>query len=149
MKVALWADHAGYELKEKVKGFLQDMEVEIGDLGVNSTEPVDYPLPAARVAQQVREGGFQRAILFCGTGMGVCIVANKVPGIRAVNCTNCYEAMVSRSHNDANVLCLGGRVLGSELAGEIVKIWLTTEFEGGRHARRLAQLDEIEAEYRK
>jgi len=128
---------------------LAETAVEFEDLGVNSTEPVDYPLPAARVAQQVAEGNFQRAILFCGTGIGVCIAANKVPGIRAANCTTSYEAMVSRQHNDANVLCLGGRVLGVGVAKEIVKAWLATEFEGGRHARRVAQMRDLETRYMK
>lgn len=149
MRLALWADHAGYELKEKVKVFLVEMGVEFEDLGVDSAQPVDYPLPAARVAQQVAEGSYDKAVLICGTGLGVCMVANKVPGIRAVNCTSCYEALISRRHNDANVLCLGGRVLGSGVAGEIIKAWLTAEFEGGRHARRLAQLKDIEARYLK
>lgn len=149
MKLALWSDHAGYELKEQIKAMLAETAVEFEDLGVNSTEPVDYPLPAARVAQQVAEGNFQRAILFCGTGIGVCIAANKVPGIRAANCTTSYEAMVSRQHNDANVLCLGGRVLGVGVAKEIVKAWLATEFEGGRHARRVAQMRDLETRYMK
>lgn len=149
MRLGLWADHAGYELKEKLKPFLLEMGIQFEDLGVDSPQPVDYPLPAARVAGQVAEGSYDRAVLICGTGLGVCMAANKVPGIRAVNCTSCYEALVSRSHNDSNVLCLGGRVIGSGVACEIIKAWLATEFDGGRHARRLAQLKEIEARYLK
>ena len=149
MKIALWADHAGYELKEKVKGFLEELGAEFQDLGVNSLEPVDYPLPTADVARQMEQGMFERAILICGTGIGTCIVANKVPGIRAANCSSHYDAVISRRHNDANVLCLGGRVLGSEVAREIVTAWLSNDFEGGRHERRLTQLKEIERRYLK
>jgi ribose 5-phosphate isomerase B len=144
MKVALACDHGGYRLKEIIKDYLEEMGVECVDFGTYSEDSVDYPDFAYKAARAVAERKVDRAILVCGTGIGICIVANKVKGIRAGLCCNVYTAEMSRRHNDTNVLCLGGRVIGDELAKAIVKVWLETPFDGGRHARRLGRLSEIE-----
>jgi ribose 5-phosphate isomerase B len=144
MKVALACDHGGYRLKEIIKDYLEEMGVECVDFGTYSEDSVDYPDFAYKAARAVAERKVDRAILVCGTGVGICIVANKVKGIRAGLCCNVYTAEMSRRHNDTNVLCLGGRVIGDELAKAIVKVWLETPFDGGRHARRLGRLSEIE-----
>jgi len=146
MNVALGADHAGYPLKEKIKTFLQREGYGVLDLGTHSTESVHYPYFAREVARAVLEGRADRGILVCGTGIGMCITANKFPGIRAALCTNEYMARMSRLHNDANVLCLGERVLGVELALSIVKAFLETPFEGGRHEVRVNLITDIEHE---
>ena len=144
MKVALGSDHAGYDLKEKVKGFLNGMGIEVLDVGTLSTDSVDYPDFAQKVAVQVRDGKADRGILTCGTGVGVCIAANKVRGIRAALASDPEIVRLSRQHNDANILCLAGRFTETTKAQELVKIWLDTEFEGGRHQRRLEKIQELE-----
>ena len=138
MRIAIGADHAGFQLKEAlIKGVLAPYEVM--DLGTHSPhEPVDYPEYAFAVAEAVADERAEYGILVCGTGIGMAMAASRVPGIRAATCTNVYMARMARAHNDANVLCLGGRVLGVGLAEEIVRVFLATPFAGGRHARRLA-----------
>ncbi len=143
MKIALGADHAGFELKEKIKEFLQDAGHEVLDLGCHSTDSVDYPVYGAKVAKAVLQGEAERGILVCGTGLGMSMVANRFPGIRAALCHELFTARMSRLHNDANVLVLGGRVIGDVLALEMVKVFLETPFEGGRHLRRVNQIDEL------
>lgn len=149
MKIGIGSDHGGFELKEIIKGFLADEKVEFVDLGPDSEASVDYPIYGQRVAEAVADGTVDRGIAICGTGVGISIAVNKVPGIRGSLCTNEYMAEMTRRHNDSNVLILGGRVIGSELAKNIVKVWLYTEFEGGRHQRRLDMIGEIEKKYAK
>ena len=144
MKIAVGADHAGYAAKEEVMGWLRDWGHEVDDLGTHGPEPVDYPLYAARVAAQVAGRRDDLGILVCGSGIGVCIAANKVPGIRAAYATDTYSAKMARAHNDANVLCLGARVTGPELMKELVSAFLASSFEGGRHQRRIEQIEKIE-----
>ena len=144
MKVALGSDHAGYDLKEKVKGFLSGMGIEVHDAGTVSTDSVDYPDFAQKVAVQVRDGEVDRGILMCGTGLGVCIAANKFRGIRAALASDPEIARLSRQHNDANVLCLASRFTDAKKAQELVKIWLETDFDGGRHQRRLDKIQKLE-----
>jgi len=146
MKIAVGSDHAGYTLKEHVKQLLQDEGHEVDDLGTHSEEPVDYPRFCAAVARAVVGGHADRGIVMGGSGQGEQLAANKVRGARAALCNDLYTAEFSRRHNDANVLSMGGRVVGFGLADEIVRKWLTTEFEGGRHVRRLEQIAEIERE---
>lgn len=143
--IALGADHGGYKLKEIIKEFLQKKgNIKIFDLGTNSEESVDYPVYAEKVARTVASGQAQKGIIFCGTGIGISIAANKIKGIRAANCTSVEMAEMSRRHNDANVLALGGRILDPELAKKIVEIWLNTPFEGGRHQRRIDQIEKLD-----
>jgi len=148
MRVALGSDHAGYPLKEKIKEFLLRSGYEVIDLGASSEDSSHYPLFARDVALAVQRGEVDRGILVCGTGIGMSITANKFRGVRAALCVNEYMARMSRKHNDANVLCLGDRVLGEELALSIVSVWLETPFEGGRHRIRIELIDEIERENR-
>jgi ribose 5-phosphate isomerase B len=142
--VVLGADHAGFELKEDLKGFLRDEGHEVQDVGTDSTEPVDYPAFCAAAARVVVAGEADRAIVLGGSGQGEQIAANKVRGIRAALCHDLYLARLSREHNDANVLALGARVVAPTYAREIVRVWLATPFEGGRHVARLDQIAEIE-----
>ena len=144
MKVAIGADHAGYRLKEDIKGLLEDLGVDYKDFGTHSTESVDYPDVALPVAQSVADGLFDRGILICGTGIGIGIAANKVKGIRAALVHDTFSAHTSREHNDANILTMGERVIGPGLARDIVTIWLATDFEGGRHERRVEKIMAIE-----
>jgi len=137
-------DHVGFELKEPIKRYLQERGVEVKDFGAFSGERTDYPLYARSVAHAVTSGECDRGMLFCGTGVGISIAANKVKGVRAVVCSEPYSARLSRQHNDTNVLCLGARVVGLELAKMIVDEWLAAEFEGGRHAVRVKMIAEIE-----
>lgn len=142
MKIALGADHGGFELKRELVEGLRDLKYVIDDLGCFSTEPFDYPDVAHVAARGIVEGTYERAILVCGTGVGMAITANRYRGVRAANCADVFTARYSRSHNDANVLTLGGRVLGVGLAWEIVNVWLATPFSGGdRHVRRVAKID--------
>ena len=136
-KIAIGSDHAGFELKKVIIEFLENNGFEFKDFGVFNLGKIDYPIIAKQVACEVANGSFNRGILVCGSGLGVSIAANKVKGIRAVTCTDTYSARMSRAHNDANVLTLGGRVVGPDLACDIVKIWLESEFEGGRHQLRI------------
>ena len=144
--IALGADHAGYELKEALKGWLINHGLHVLDLGTHSTESVDYPDYAALVGESVAEQKVERGLLVCGTGIGMAIAANKVPGVRAALCGDLYTARMSREHNDANVLAMGGRIVAEGLATEILELWLATPFEGGRHERRVAQIADIERE---
>ncbi|MDR1114387.1 MAG: ribose 5-phosphate isomerase B [Candidatus Margulisbacteria bacterium] len=140
-KLVLAADHGGFELKEIIKNFLVELGgYAVTDLGTNSTESVDYPEYGRKAAAAVASGQAERGIIFCGTGIGISIAANKIAGIRAANCTSEYLAEMSRRHNDANILALGGRLVEPELAKKIVKIWLDTPFDGGRHERRVKQI---------
>jgi ribose 5-phosphate isomerase B len=145
MRIAIGADHAGFELKEHLKGLLSASGHEVADLGTDSTEPVDYPPICAAVAREVVAGRADRGIVVGGSGQGEQLAANKVRGARASLCNDLYTARFARLHNDANVLSMGARVVGIGLAEEILRTWLETDFEGGRHARRVAQLAEIEA----
>ncbi|MCL4425452.1 MAG: ribose 5-phosphate isomerase B [Firmicutes bacterium] len=147
MKVALGADHGGYALKEYVKKVLAEDSVEFHDFGTFSEDSVDYPDYAQKVAEEVAAGNFERGILICGTGIGMEIAANKVPGVRAALVHDVYSAQATRQHNDANILTMGGRVIGPALAGAIVKAWLSSRFEGGRHARRLEKIRALERKY--
>ena len=144
MRIAIGSDHAGFPLKEAVKSFLTEENRDIVDLGTHSTEPVDYPEICASVARAVVEQRADRGIVIGGSGQGEQIAANKVPGARAALCNDLYTARMSRQHNDANVLALGGRIVGCGLAEEIVGLWLATEFEGGRHQRRIEQIAALE-----
>ena len=144
MKIAIGADHAGFKLKESVKGFLKTLNVFVTDFGTNSEESVDYPDYAIPVAEAVAKKEFDFGILICGTGIGMSITANKVKGIRAALCNELFTAHCSKEHNNANVLCMGGRIVGEELANEIVKTWLYSEFQGGRHQRRVKKIKEYE-----
>ena len=144
MRIALGSDHAGYLLKEDLKRFLVDKGHEVIDVGTDSEEPVDYPSYCAAAAREVVLGHADRAVLVGGSGQGEQIAANKVHGIRAALCHDLFTARLSREHNDANVLTMGGRIVAPALAREIVQVWLATGFEGGRHVRRLEQISEIE-----
>jgi ribose 5-phosphate isomerase B len=144
MKIALGADHAGFELKEKIEKYLIAKGITVDDRGTNSSESVDYPDYARLVAEEVANKRADRGILLCGTGIGMSIAANKVPGIRAANAHNESEALIIREHNDSNVLTLGGRVLDDKTAFKIIDLWLSTPFAGGRHARRVEKIGEIE-----
>jgi len=144
VRIALGSDHAGFLLKEAVKGFLVEEGHEVLDVGTDSEEPVDYPSYSAAAARAVVEGRAERAIVFGGSGQGEQIAANKVHGVRAALCHDPFTARLSREHNDANVLAMGGRIVAPSLAKEILRVWLTTPFQGGRHARRIEQIAEIE-----
>ncbi|MFW5999454.1 MAG: ribose 5-phosphate isomerase B [Halanaerobiaceae bacterium] len=144
MKIALGSDHAGYELKEEVKKLLENAGMEFKDMGTDSSESVDYPDFASRVAGAVASGQFERGILICGTGIGMSIAANKVKGIRAALCHDVYSAQVTREHNDSNVLTLGARIVGVDLALKIISTWLAADFNGGRHGRRVDKIISIE-----
>jgi ribose 5-phosphate isomerase B len=144
MKIAMGSDHAGYALKERVRPLLEGSGHEVVDVGTDSEESTDYPRYAAEAAQLVADGEADRAVLVCGSGVGVSIVANKIDGVRAVNAHDPDEAEMSRRHNDANVLALAGRRLEEGDAPEIIERFLDTEFEGGRHERRLNQIAAVE-----
>src|SRR5713101_9087480 len=141
MKISLGTDHAGFRYKEKVKELLTSLGHEVRDFGTHSTEPVDYPLFIRPAAEAVARGECERGIVLGGSGNGEAIAANKVRGIRCALCWNEETARLSRQHNDANVLSLGERMISEELALKIVRVWLETPFEGGRHAQRVAQLN--------
>jgi ribose 5-phosphate isomerase B len=141
MKIALGTDHAGFHLKEKVKALLGTLGHEVKDFGTFNEEPVDYPRFIRPAAEAVARGECDRGIVFGGSGNGEAMAANKVRGVRCALCWNEESARLSRQHNDANVLSLGQRLIPEDLALQIVRVWLTTPFEGGRHARRIAQLD--------
>jgi ribose 5-phosphate isomerase B len=142
--VALGADHAGFPLKEDLREFLEGEGHEVFDCGTDSTEPVDYPRFSAAAARAVVEGSADRAIVLGGSGQGEQIAANKVAGVRASLCNDLYTARLARQHNDANVLGMGARIVAPTLAMEIVRVWLATPFEGGRHVKRLEQITAIE-----
>jgi ribose 5-phosphate isomerase B len=144
LKVLLGSDHAGFYLKEDLKVFIQSLGHEVEDYGVYTDESSDYPDVALRVAEDVVKGKGERGILVCGTGVGMSIAANKVRGIRAALCHDVFSARASREHNNANILTMGERVIGKGLAREIVKVWLETDFQGGRHARRVEKIERYE-----
>ncbi len=144
MRIAIASDHAGYLLKEQLKGFLKEGGHDVLDLGTDSEEPVDYPDVCAGAARAVAAGDVDRAIVLGGSGEGEQIVANKIHGVRAALCNDLYTARMSRAHNDANVAALGARIVAPELAREILRVWLATPFEGGRHARRVERIGQIE-----
>lgn len=149
MKIAIGSDHGGFYLKEKIIQYLEENQIQYKDFGTMDAESVDYPDFALPVAEAVAQGQFDRGILVCGTGIGIGIAANKVPGIRAALCHDVFSAKASREHNDANILTLGERVVGPGLALEIVKAWLETDFAGGRHQRRVDKIKDIEKKYSK
>ena len=144
MRIAMGADHAGFPLKEELKGFLEMEGHQVLDVGTDSTAPVDYPAFCAAAARAVADGRADRAIVLGGSGQGEQIVANKIAGIRASLCHDLYTARLAREHNDANVLGLGARVIAPTYAKEIVRLWLATPFEGGRHVARIEQIAMIE-----
>ena len=144
MRIAIGADHAGYALKEHVVGLLKTLGHDVDDRGTHSEAVIDYPAICAEVARLVVTGAADRGIVIGGSGQGEQITANKVRGVRAALCNDLYTARLSREHNDANVLALGGRIVGFGLAEEIVAVWLATSFQGGRHQRRVEQIMEIE-----
>jgi ribose 5-phosphate isomerase B len=143
MKIIIGCDHGGYELKEKIVPHLRALNHEVEDIGTHGGESVDYPYYAVKVARAVAEGRAERGILVCGSGIGMSIVANRVAGARAVNVSEPYGAKMSRRHNNSNILCLGGRFTGQDLAMEIVDTWLAEAFEGGRHQRRVELIDSL------
>jgi ribose 5-phosphate isomerase B len=143
MRVVLGADHAGLELKQRLGAALAAAGHEVTDLGTHSSESTDYPDWAHRVAAQVAAGHFERGVLVCGTGVGMAMAANRHPGVRAAACNDLFSARLARAHNDANVLALGSRIVAPPLAEAILAVFLDTAFEGGRHQRRVAKLDEV------
>jgi ribose 5-phosphate isomerase B len=145
MKIAIGSDHRGFDVKRRLVTLLQRLGHAVEDMGPGGTESVDYPDYAFPVAQAVSEGRVDRGILIDGTGIGMCIAANKVRGVRAAPCHDSITADMSRRHNNANVLCLSADLLGGELLDRMVRIWLETEFEGGRHARRVDKITRFEA----
>jgi ribose 5-phosphate isomerase B len=147
--IAIGSDHGGYALKEILKSHLRDLHFQFKDFGTFSEASVDYPDYAAAVAEAVASGEAWRGIIIDGAGIGSSMVANKVPGVRAALCHDFYSARNSREHNNANVLTLGSRVIGIDIAKEIVRLWLATEFGGGRHAQRVAKIDALDQKYRK
>lgn len=142
--IAIGSDHGGFELKNHIVKYLEEKGYDVKDYGVYNEDSVDYPDCAKPVCEAVMSGEAKRGILLCGTGIGISIAANKHKGIRAALCSDVYSAVMSRQHNDANILCMGGRVLGRELAFMITDAWLETEFEGGRHIKRIEKIHEIE-----
>ena len=148
MKIALGADHAGFPLKEKIKQWLAEQGLQVDDKGTTSGDSVDYPDYARKVGEEVASKKADCGVLVCGTGIGMSISANKVPGVRAANAHTVHEAQMSREHNDANVLALGARTLTDEQAHSILDVWLRTKFAGGRHQRRVDKITQIEREER-
>jgi len=149
MHIAIGSDHAGYALKEEIKEFLKEEGVEVEDCGTYDSQPSDYPDIAFQVAEKVRRGQVERAILVCGTGLGMCMAADKVEGIRCAVCSDETSARFARSHNDANILALGARIIGPELAKNIVKVFLSTSFSGEeRHLKRIRKIEEYERKQR-
>jgi len=148
MKLVIGSDHAGFELKEDLRRYLKEQDIDVEDLGVSSEAPVDYPDIGAIVAEKVARREFERGILICGSGIGMSVVANRFAGVRAALCHDLYTARMSREHNDANVLVLGGRLTGKGLAREILKVWLESKFQGGNHQRRLEKIQSLEKKIR-
>ncbi|MFB4163318.1 ribose 5-phosphate isomerase B [Alteribacillus sp. JSM 102045] len=144
MKLAIGSDHAGYKLKVEVIKVLEDMNIDFEDVGCDCTDSVDYPDFALPVAEKVAAGEVDKGILICGTGIGMSISANKIDGIRCALVHDVFSAKATRAHNDSNILAMGERIVGPGLAGEIVKAWLETDFEGGRHAKRVDKMMAIE-----
>ena len=144
MKLAIGSDHGGFELKQEIIKFLNENKFEFEDFGCYDSNSVDYPVIAKTVGEAITKGDCDRGLLFCGTGIGISIAANKVDGIRAACCSDTFSARFTRLHNDANILCMGGRVVGAGLATDMVELFLNTEFEGGRHQRRVDLITDIE-----
>jgi ribose 5-phosphate isomerase B len=144
-RIAIGADHLGYELKEELERRLLEAGYDVEDFGCHDAEPVDYPDVAAEVAGQVASGAFERAVLICGTGLGMAIVANKVPGVRAAAVSDPYSAERARKSNDAQVLCLGSKVVGEELAHVLLQHWLDSDFGGGASARKVQKIAALDA----
>ncbi len=142
--IAIGCDHGGFELKNHIIKYLGDKGIELCDFGTYSEDSCDYPDIAGKVAKAVAEGKHEKAILICGTGIGISMAANKIKGVRAALCSDVYSAKMTRNHNDANILCLGGRVTGRELAFMICDTFLSEEFEGGRHQTRIDKLHMLE-----
>lgn len=149
MKIAIGCDHGGFDLKQEIIKYLESEKYEVKDFGTYSTESCDYPDYALPVAESVAKGEYEFGILICGTGIGIGISANKVPGIRAALCSDTFSAHATREHNNANILTMGERVVGPGLAIDIVKTFLTSEFQGGRHTRRIDKITAIEKKYSK
>ena len=139
-KIVISSDHAGYNLKKIILTFLKELDYQVDDMGPQNSESVDYPDYGIILPQVVVEGKFPRGIVICGTGIGMSIVVNRFPGIRGTLCSDLYTAKLCREHNDSNVLIMGGRVVGHDLAKEIVRIWLNTPFKGGRHQKRIDKI---------
>ena len=146
MKIVIGSDHRGVEVKRRLLPLIQTLGHELLDVGAEGAESVDYPDYAYEVSKRVGTGDMDRGILICGTGLGMCMAANKVRGVRAAACQDAITAELSRRHNDANVLCLSADLLGEDQMLQMIKIWLETQFEGGRHARRIEKIAKIEAE---
>ena len=146
MKIAIGSDHLGLELKNMIRDFLKDKEIEVNDFGTISKEPIDYPDIAKKVAKAVAKNDYERGILICGTGIGMAIAANKVKGIRAAVCHDLYSAERSRKSNNAQIMAIGALIIGPELAKKLVEVWLNSEFQGGRSERKVKKIMEIEAE---
>lgn len=149
MKVALGSDHGGFTIKNLIIDHLKNKGVECEDLGCYSTESCDYPIYGKKVAEAVKNKEADFGIIVCGTGIGISIAANKVPGIRAAHCTDSFSAKATRQHNNANILAIGERITGPSIALEMVDAFLSTEFEGGRHENRINLINDIEKEYLK
>ena len=145
MKIAIGSDHGGYALKEKIKNYLDSKNIPYEDFGTRSTDSCDYPVYAEAAARGVAEGKYEKGILVCGTGIGMSLAANKIPGIRCALVSDCFSAEMCRAHNNANMIALGGRVIGPELAKRLVDIFLATEFLGGKHAVRVDMIRALEA----
>lgn len=143
MKIGIASDHGGFELKEYLKEYLKKSGIEVSNFGTNSEEPVDYPIYGERCARAVANGEVERGVVCCGTGIGISIAANKVKGIRCALCTDENMARLSRQHNNANMLALGGRTTSNEEAQKILDAWLNAKFEGGRHQRRIDMIENI------
>ncbi len=146
MKIAIGSDHLGLELKNIIRDFLKEKEIESKDFGTMTEEPIDYPDIAEKVAKAVAKGDCERGILICGTGIGMAITANKVRGIRAAVCHDLYSAERSRKSNNAQIMTMGALIIGPELAKKLVEVWLNSEFQGGRSERKVKKIMEIEAE---
>jgi ribose 5-phosphate isomerase B len=149
MTIAIGCDHAGIELKKEILSLLQELDLECIDYGTDGPQSVDYPDFGEKVSEAVSAGKIEKGILICGTGIGMSIVANKFPRVRASLCNELFTAKMSRLHNDANILVLGGRIVGKDLAKEIVKTWVSTPFEGERHTRRVDKITRIEGRLQK
>ena len=144
MKLAIGNDHSAVEMKKEIKKYLEDKGIEVIDVGTNSTESFNYPISGYKVGKMVANGEVDGGVLICGTGVGISMAANKIKGIRACCCSDSFSCEYTRRHNDANALCMGGRVVGAGLACQLVDIFLNTEFEGGRHQRRIDKLTALE-----
>lgn len=143
-RIAIGCDHAGFLYKQQIAALLREKGHEVVDFGTYSTDPVDYPLIGFKVGEAVASGEFERGVLVCGSSLGIAMAANKVRGIRAAPITEPYSAQLSRQHNDANIICFGERLTGWEMVVECLTVWLEAEAEGGRHARRVSELDEYD-----